>query len=177
MPKAKYSVFLILILSLLLISGCKKGTKLEPAVEKQPPRGTEVETEPSQPTTQPPQIPEEPEVIRSEVKFEVIHFDFDKYNLRPEAVSVLNENAKVLMDNPDVKIRIEGHCDERGTIEYNLALGEKRALAAKDHLVNLGISPFRIEIISYGKERPLDLRHNEEAWAKNRRDDFIIIFR
>jgi peptidoglycan-associated lipoprotein len=105
----------------------------------------------------------------------MIHFDFDKYNLRSDAIQALNENAKVLMDNSEVKIRIEGHCDERGTTEYNIALGEKRAQAAKDYLIKLGVSASRIEIITYGKERPLDPRQNEEAWAKNRRDEFKVV--
>lgn len=170
MYKVKYLVFLALALA-LLGSGCKKGTKLEPAAEK-PPQKVEEQPPKEEETPKPVQ---EPQVTKKEVSFQMIHFDFDKYNLRSDAIGVLNQNAKVLMENPEVKIRIEGHCDERGTVEYNLALGEKRASAAKDYLVKLGISPPRIELISYGKERPLDLNSNEGAWAKNRRDDFKII--
>ncbi|MBW1973738.1 MAG: peptidoglycan-associated lipoprotein Pal [Deltaproteobacteria bacterium] len=103
-----------------------------------------------------------------------IHFDFDKYNIRPGDALILQENAKVLKAHPNVNIQIEGHCDERGTIEYNLALGERRANSAKNYLVSLGISPSRITTISYGEERPVDPRHCEEAWAKNRRCHFII---
>ena len=76
---------------------------------------------------------------------------------------------------PNVKIQIEGHCDERGTIEYNLALGERRANSAKKYLISLGMPADQISTISYGKEKPLDSGHNEEAWAKNRRDHFIIL--
>ena len=80
----------------------------------------------------------------------------------------------MLKENPDIKLTIEGHCDERGTIEYNLALGERRANAVKNYLINYGINPKRLSTISYGKERPLDPRSNEEAWAKNRRAAFVI---
>ena len=89
-------------------------------------------------------------------------------------LTTLAENAAVLMDNPSVKIRIEGHCDSRGTEDYNLALGEKRALAARDYLVNFGIAQSRISVISYGEERPLDPAETEKAWAKNRRAEFDI---
>jgi peptidoglycan-associated lipoprotein len=102
-----------------------------------------------------------------------IHFDYDKYNLTGKAISTLSENATVLMEHPDLEITIQGHCDERGTDEYNLALGEKRALAARDFLTNFGIAKSRISVISYGEEKPVDPRHVEEAWAKNRRDEFI----
>lgn len=104
-----------------------------------------------------------------------IHFDFDKYDIRPEDAEILKGNAAVLQKNPTVKIQIEGHCDERGTSEYNLALGERRANSAKKYLVSLGIAESRVSTISYGKEKPLDPGHNKEAWAKNRRDHFIIL--
>jgi peptidoglycan-associated lipoprotein len=104
-----------------------------------------------------------------------IHFDFDKYDIRPGDAEILKGNAALLMKHPTVKIQIEGHCDERGTIEYNLALGERRASSAKKYLISLGIPADRISTISYGKEKPLDPEHNEEAWAKNRRDHLIIL--
>ena len=103
-----------------------------------------------------------------------IHFDFDNYDIRPGDAGILSENATLLKKNPKVKIQIEGHCDERGTVEYNLALGERRANSTKDHLVSLGISSDRISTISYGKEKPLDPGYNEEAWAKNRRAHVIV---
>ncbi len=104
-----------------------------------------------------------------------IHFDFDKYDIRPEDAEILKKNVALLMKYPKVKIQIEGHCDERGTVEYNLALGERRANSTKKYLISLGIPESRIATISYGKERPLDPSHNEEAWAKNRRDHFVIL--
>ena len=103
-----------------------------------------------------------------------IHFDFDRYDIRPADASVLKENAALLNKYTNVKIQIEGHCDERGTVEYNLALGERRATSAKNYLVSLGIAPARISTISYGKEKPLDSRHNEEAWTKNRRAHTLV---
>jgi peptidoglycan-associated lipoprotein len=104
-----------------------------------------------------------------------IHFDFDKYDIRPEDADILKENAALLMNYSKVKIQVEGHCDERGTSEYNLALGERRANAAKKYLLSLGISADRISSISYGEEKPLDAGHNEEAWSKNRRGHFVIL--
>ena len=103
-----------------------------------------------------------------------IHFDFDKYDIRPEDTGILRENADVLKKNPHVKIQIEGHCDERGTVEYNLALGERRANSTKNFLISLGISSDRISTISFGEEKPLDPGHDEEAWSKNRRAHTII---
>ncbi len=103
-----------------------------------------------------------------------IYFDFDKSEIKPEAQITLKGKARWLKDNPEYSVRIEGHCDERGTNEYNLALGERRAKAAADFLTSLGISPDRIRTISYGEERPADPRSNEEAWARNRRDEFKL---
>ncbi len=104
-----------------------------------------------------------------------IRFDFDKYDIRPREAETLRENARQLKLWPDAQVLIEGHCDERGTDEYNLALGDRRAKAAKDYLVRLGIDSNRLETISYGEQRPIDYRHNEDAWAVNRRATFIIL--
>jgi peptidoglycan-associated lipoprotein len=104
-----------------------------------------------------------------------IYFDFDKSELKPEARAVLRKKADWLLKHPEYSVRIEGHCDERGTNEYNLALGQRRADSAKKFLVALGVDESRISTISYGEERPADPRHNEEAWAKNRRDEFKLI--
>jgi peptidoglycan-associated lipoprotein len=106
---------------------------------------------------------------------EAIYFDFDKSFIRPEYKPVLGKKARFLKDNPDFKVRIEGNCDERGTNEYNLALGERRAASAKRFLISLGIGRDRIDTISYGEERPFALGHNEGSWAQNRRDDFLLI--
>ncbi len=112
----------------------------------------------------------------AKVRFEQenIYFDFDKSNLKPEAQEVLKRKATFLKANPNDNLLIEGHCDERGTNEYNLALGDRRANSAKKFLVNLGIAESRIRTISYGEEQPLDPGHNEAAWAKNRRCEFKL---
>lgn len=104
-----------------------------------------------------------------------IYFDFDRYNLKPRAIETLNNNLSWLKNNPDFEIRIEGHCDERGTDEYNLALGDRRAITAREFLVKRGISANRIRIISFGEERPVDSRHSNSAWSKNRRAEFLIV--
>ncbi len=111
----------------------------------------------------------------AKVEAEAVYFDFDKSFIRLEYRAVLQAKAEFLKDNPNIYIRIEGNCDERGTNEYNLALGERRANSAVKFLVSLGISPDRIEAISYGEERPLALGHGGGAWAQNRRDDFTVI--
>jgi len=104
-----------------------------------------------------------------------IYFDYDRYDLRADARATLKGNADWLKGNPSVRIEIEGHCDERGTNEYNLALGAKRAQAAKDYLVSLGITANRLSTISYGEEVPVCKEQNEECWQKNRRDRFVIV--
>ncbi len=112
---------------------------------------------------------QQPQVIDED-----IYFDFDQSMIRPDAQEVLRKKAEFLRENSVVSVVIEGHCDERGTAEYNLALGERRALAAKAFLMDLGISSSRLSTISYGEERPIDPRSNEEAWARNRRAHFVL---
>ena len=103
-----------------------------------------------------------------------IYFDFDKSNIRNDQRARLEKNADFLKQNADARVRIEGNCDERGTNEYNMALGERRALSAKKYLVNLGIHNDRLHTISYGEEKPLLYGHDELSWAQNRRDDFVL---
>ena len=112
--------------------------------------------------------------IMQELKIADINFDYDKYNLKPEAQEILKKGAPAYLKYRDYKLVVEGHCDERGTAEYNLALGEKRATEAAKYLADLGIEKERIKTISYGKEMPLDNGHDEAAWAKNRRAHFVI---
>ncbi len=116
------------------------------------------------------------ETMAAREKFlnELIHFEFDKSRLLPEGKAVLRLKAQWLTAHPNVLVVIEGHCDERGTNEYNMALGDRRAQSAKTYLVDLGIAADRLTCISYGEERPLDPGHNEAAWAKNRRDQLVI---
>ena len=109
-----------------------------------------------------------------EFETEMIHFDFDKSELKMEARAILAKKAEWLRKHPEFSLRIEGYCDERGTYEYNLALGERRANAAWKFLNALGISGSRMSTISYGEEHPIDPAHNQAAWAKNRRDEFKL---
>ena len=106
---------------------------------------------------------------------DTIHFDYDKYDVAPGDQQVLAKQAQWLMQYPARHATIEGHCDERGTRDYNLALGEKRANAAKNYLVSLGVDPSRLSTISYGKERPVDPGSNDAAWAKNRRAVTVVV--
>jgi len=103
-----------------------------------------------------------------------VHFDFDKYNIRPDAAEVPKAKAAVLAEFPGVKLTIEGHCDERGSIEYNLALGQRRADSTVRYLVSLGLSADMFKTVSYGKERPVAQGANEDAWQMNRRSEFVI---
>ncbi|MBW2146713.1 MAG: peptidoglycan-associated lipoprotein Pal [Deltaproteobacteria bacterium] len=106
---------------------------------------------------------------------EHVHFDFDKFIIKDSEKPILERKKQWMMDHPTAKVLIEGHCDERGTNEYNLALGDRRANASKQYLILLGIDADRLSTISYGEEKPIDSGHNEEAWAKNRRAQFIVI--
>ncbi|HEK85049.1 MAG: peptidoglycan-associated lipoprotein Pal [Candidatus Saccharicenans sp.] len=179
----KFLVFsLSLLLALTFIASCKKKVKEVP-----PPPPPQAQEQPKvekveAPVVKEPVLTEEEifqkktlEEINQEKPLAMIFFDYDKYNIRPDAVPVLETNAQWLKAHPTVKILIEGHCDERGTEEYNLALGERRAKATMEYLVSLGIPAERMKIISYGKSQPLDPGHDEAAWAKNRRAQFLII--
>ncbi len=108
-------------------------------------------------------------------ELETVYFAYDSYSLNSTARGVLKASAQWLKDNSSATAQIEGHCDERGTTEYNLALGERRANAAKDYLVRLGVDAGRLSIISYGEERPQDSGHDESAWSKNRRAAFVLL--
>lgn len=101
-------------------------------------------------------------------------FDFDKFDVREDQRDGLAANAEWLRKYPSVKVRVEGHCDERGTAQYNMALGEKRASAVRDYLVSLGVDSSRIETVSFGKERPFVMGHDETAWSQNRRGHFVV---
>jgi peptidoglycan-associated lipoprotein len=106
---------------------------------------------------------------------DVIYFDTDKYNIDSDDAAALRQQAQYLLQYPNIRATVEGHCDERGTREYNLALGERRANSAKDYLVSLGVPASRLNTVSYGKERPVALGSNEQAWAQNRRAVTIVL--
>ncbi|HBR59203.1 MAG TPA: peptidoglycan-associated lipoprotein Pal, partial [Deltaproteobacteria bacterium] len=114
--------------------------------------------------------PEETETAVFEM--ELVYFDYDKSVISPAFAEIIEINYEWIAENPDVQIQLEGHCDERGTNEYNLALGERRAKAVLDHLVNLGANPSQFSMVSFGEERPAASGSNEVSWAKNRRVEF-----
>ncbi len=109
-----------------------------------------------------------------QVELQDIFFDYDKFSIRDEFKNVLSANAEILMDNAAVNLLVEGHCDERGTSEYNLSLGEKRAKAVLDFYVAYGVNARRLSLVSYGEEKPFDPGQNEDAWAKNRRAHMVV---
>lgn len=169
-----FSVVVIAVVgfALLLCPGCKKKQKVKPV-------GTEdvVTFEPGEPGEiplgQPIPITEYQEPENKEV-FRDIHFDFDRSDVRPADRPILEGIAEHLKANPDMYLLVEGHCDERGTNEYNLALGEKRALGTRAFLAGLGVEEHRMDTVSYGEEDPIDAGHDEAAWAKNRRAHFKV---
>lgn len=116
----------------------------------------------------------QPADFRATTELKDIYFDFDKYVIRPGDAKMLDANAAWLKSNASMLVLIEGHCDERGTNEYNLALGERRAKATMNYLISQGVAQSRVSIISYGEERPVCTEHNEACWAKNRRAHFLV---
>ncbi|MBM3286032.1 MAG: peptidoglycan-associated lipoprotein [Candidatus Eisenbacteria bacterium] len=121
-------------------------------------------------TRQPVTAPERVEAV----SFEEVYFDFDTYVLRPDALATLSRHARTLSERTDLTLLVEGHCDERGSVEYNLALGEKRARAVVEYLTGYGVAAGRLAVVNYEEERPVDRGHSESAWARNRRAAFAI---
>jgi peptidoglycan-associated lipoprotein len=174
-----YSLAIVLVFSLAV--ACKKKPKEVPPPPPQTQEQPKVEkVEP--PVVQEPQLTEEElflqkslDQINREKPLGTIYFDYDKALIRDDARGTLDGNAGWLKKFKTVKILLEGHCDERGTEEYNLALGEKRAKAAQDYLLSSGIAGDRMKIISYGKSQPVNPGHDESAWQMNRRAQFLVI--
>ena len=177
----------VLVLSLSLAAGCATTKKTgEMAGEVVPEETVAVKAAPAaeQPVREAPLEAVDEAALKADAelarlaaevrKLYTVHFDFDKYNIKPEDAELLKSNSRWLRKNKGVRVLIEGHADERGETEYNLALGAKRAQSVKDFLVSLGISPSRFSTISYGEEKPVDEGHNEAAWAKNRRAEFRL---
>jgi len=162
-----------LITAMTGLTGCsKKQTAPSPAPAVKP--------APDKPAPAPVQQPparqqEERETVPSNLTFRTVYFDYDKANIRTDQRGSIQSNAELMQRYGTVKMLIEGHCDERGTDEYNIALGQRRADAAKQYLVEFGIDGSRINTVSYGETRPVDTGNNESAWAKNRRAEFVVI--
>ena len=155
----------------LFASGCARKAKEAPPTPPPTPPVVQPETPTSPPTPSTPSSPTSTDETSS--RFSPAFFDYDSYALRDDARAALDKDAKILRDDSGIAITVEGHCDERGTVEYNQALGEKRANAARDYLVAAGIAASRVRTISFGKERPFSEGHDESAWAQNRRAHLV----
>ncbi|NOT07831.1 MAG: OmpA family protein [Gemmatimonadales bacterium] len=167
-------------LALIALSALGCGKKAEPVVDvptSNPPAPAPVPPPPA-PATNPTDPNAEAARVTAAVRAElgnVIHFDYDQDAIKPEDRPILDRKAAILQANASLRIRISGHADDRGSDEYNLVLGNKRALAAKRYLESKGIAASRIDVASFGEERPADPGQNETSWAMNRRDEFEII--
>ncbi len=167
--------------TLLSFCACGPGVKEQAAKDQQ--QAQQAEVQPAQEPAPEPQVEEvkpapAPETEPAEadpIEFEDINFDFDRYELKSRSRPILTQIACLMFDRPELSLIIEGHCDERGSNEYNLALGERRAKAAKNYMIEMGVEPHRISTLSYGEEMPLARGHNEAAWAKNRRAHFVVL--
>lgn len=174
----KELLLMVFCIALCVSFACKKKAPVEPVAP--PPPVVQEKEEVVQPPVPEKEITEEELFAQKELEevtkeLKDAFFDFDKYNIREDQILNLEHNAAYFKKWKSVRVLIEGHCDERGTNEYNMALGHRRASAAKDYLVSLGVEESRIEIISYGEERPFALGHNEDAWWQNRRAHFVAI--
>jgi len=180
------AVWMVALAVVIMVVGC--GPKKTP----QTPEDLSIETQPTEPVEEvvpapaPPTVKDvTPDPLEGDIAAAYqeavrrgllgdVYFDFDKYDLRPDSRERLEKNAAFMKSYPNFVFGLEGHCDERGTNEYNLALGERRANAAKNYLVSLGVDPGRVRTISYGEERPFCNEHHEGCWSRNRRAHFVI---
>ena len=187
--RAAQITLMSLLLAGLMITGCAKrpATTAASAAAPAPAAAPSPAPAPSTPSAAAPAPPAPaaaaapapaprpvPKEFMAVAALKEVYFDFDKYDIRPEDAKTLDANATWLKSNGDNLVLIEGHCDERGTNEYNLALGERRAKATMNYLVSQGIQANRITIISYGEERPVCTEKTEACWAKNRRANFLV---
>ena len=191
-PHCRRPLLAVVMLGLLAGSCARNPTTAEPVIPEPPPGAEQVAAVPpaaagvrqSSPTLPPPEppppLPEEEfvsrplEEINRAAPLQPVFFGYDSSDLDTSARGVIQSNAEVMVQNPSWVIAIEGHCDSRGTPEYNLALGSRRAYAVRDHLVALGISPDRVQTVSYGEEFPFVPGETEDAWAANRRAHFVV---
>jgi peptidoglycan-associated lipoprotein len=165
----KVLVTVTAVLFLVVAAGCGKKPKPGADVTTESTPVEETEGTGTGEASGPMDEPQQP--VAAEI--EDVFFDYDKHHLRGDARSILEANARVLKADPAVSLVLEGHCDERGTVEYNLALGERRAQSVRSYLEQLGIDPSRLRTVSYGEERPFAMGHDESSWSKNRRVHFV----
>lgn len=179
----RITVFFLAVLLTTATTACRSRVKPQPAPP--PPPIIEEPALPPTPVAEFPEQPAEPDVFAADIEelnrvarergwIEDAFFEYDSSALTARAQSALERSSKVLRDRPELALTIEGHCDNRGTEQYNLALGERRAFAAKEYLTTLGIDSFRIRTISYGEERPFATAETESAWAQNRRAHLVL---
>lgn len=170
-------LFGILVLGLAISAGCaKKQTTVTAQPSGQP--GTRQQPSSAPGVTPQPQTPQAPrEAVPAQLSFAPIYYDYDTSNIREDQLSIASRNAQLLENYPTINIRIEGNCDERGSEEYNLSLGQRRADSVRDYFANYGISSSRMTTVSYGEMRPVATGQNEAAWAQNRRCDIVITSR
>lgn len=190
----KTTVLIFVLAIFFMATGCMKLVKqeevqkaAEPSTAAQPaeekPAAAKAEEVKEEKVAEQPVKQEEPVAVAEAkkesqaAKYELltIYFDFDRFTIRDDMSPTMDKNVQWLKKNDNIRIRIEGHADERGTNEYNIALGERRAQSVKKYLVDSGVNEARLSTISYGEEKPADPGHNEEAWAKNRRAEFVIV--
>jgi peptidoglycan-associated lipoprotein len=190
MKRHSQALIVLVLLATFVIAACNKGNKPPVARPMPPPEvttggaGDTAPPPPPKPVMEPvivPPMPAEDTIgskslddLNRDSPLRPLFFALDSSDVSAEGQQVLQANAAVLKKYPNMTITIEGHCDERGTAEYNLALGERRALAAKNYLVALGVPADKVKTVSYGKEFPFDAGHNDAAWANNRRAHFVI---
>jgi peptidoglycan-associated lipoprotein len=182
------TAFLLLLMVTIVVGACAKKKPPIARPIPPPPAGSTTVTpppEPPAPSAEPTSVPPEPvaedsiaagsiDDINRNSPLKPVFYELDEAEVDAEGQRILQANAEILRRYTTWQISIEGHCDERGTAEYNLALGERRAVAARNYLVSLGIPADRVKTVSYGKEFPFDPGHNEEAWSKNRRAHFVV---
>ena len=187
--KRHSTILMLLVLLTIVVAACNKNKP--PVARPMPPpdttastAGTEAPPPPPKPVMEPTIVPPMPaednfaskslDDLNRDSPLRPLFFELDSSDVSADGQQVLQANAAVLKKYPGMQVTIEGHCDERGTAEYNLALGERRALAAKNYLVSLGIAADKVKTVSYGKEFPFDAGHDDKAWANNRRAHFVI---
>ena len=169
---ASRAVLALPLLAVLVLAGCSKNKEVAEATPPPPPP---VEAAPA-PAPPPPATDPAPTETAPTVQDQMkdVFFDYDAAGLSSDAQATLDANGRVLLDNASTSVQIEGHCDERGTVEYNLALGDRRAQSARDYLVRYGVPAARVSTLSYGEERPFATGGDEAAWAQNRRAHFVV---
>ncbi len=176
---------IILALTSIMLCGCPKKSEVTASPEAQkeqvtsPASSGAVKTGENGNVASPAGTSEErkEQAMAAEGSLQPIYFDFNKSFLRDDAKSVMKKNVEWLKSNPRAKIKIEGNCDEQGTVEYNQALGQRRSVTAKNYLTEMGVASGRISLISFGKEKPVCTENAESCWQKNRRDDFVVVNR